>query len=45
MVEMRWVPPRLAKSLTSELVVTDDDSLRVLQYRYPIYDARAISGD
>lgn len=34
MVEMRWVPPRLAKSLTSELVVTDDDSLRVLQYRY-----------
>jgi hypothetical protein len=33
MVEMRWVPPKLANSTNSECVVTEDRSLKVLQYR------------
>lgn len=34
MIELRWVPPLIAESMSSDSVVTEDSSLMVLQYRY-----------
>lgn len=44
MIELRWVPPRLANSLKSKALITDDDSLRVLQYRYLKFAVDASGG-